>query len=70
MTQALFYQPSFERLRERIEQAAPGLDIVLINEQGQMTHAGKPVAAKDIQPEYSGFIPSCSSRPCFATISA
>lgn len=52
MSQALFYQPSFERLRERIEQAAPGLDIVLINEQGQITHAGKPVAAKDIQPEY------------------
>lgn len=52
MTQALFYQPSFERLRERIEQASPGLDIVLIDERGRLTRAGKTVEEKDIQPTY------------------
>lgn len=52
MTQALFFKPSFERLRERIGQAAPGLDVVLIDEQGRMSRAGEPVGVKDIEPEY------------------
>ena len=50
--QALYYKPSYERLAERISHAAPDLDIVLIDEQGQLSHHGKPVTADKIHPDY------------------
>lgn len=50
--QALFYKPSYERLQERISHAAPALDIVLIDEEGKLTHNGKPVTAEQVSPQW------------------
>lgn len=52
MTQALFYKPSFEHLKERIQQAAPELEIALYDEDGRFFLDGKEVAQKDLNPEY------------------
>ncbi len=52
MTQALYYKPSYERLRERIEALAPGLDVALYDEDGRLFHKGKEVALSDIAPEW------------------
>lgn len=52
MTQALYYKPSYERLRERIEALAPGLDVALYDEDGRLFHKGKEVAFSDIAPEW------------------
>jgi phosphoglycerate dehydrogenase-like enzyme len=52
MPQALFYQPSYERLRDSIHAIAPALDVVLYEEDGRLTHKGKDVAIDDIAPEY------------------
>lgn len=52
MTQALYYKPSYERLQAQILQAAPALDIVLIDDAGNLTHEGRVVTAADISPEY------------------
>jgi len=50
--QALFYQPSYERLRERISHAAPDLDIVLIDEDGKLSHHGQPVSPEQVNPQW------------------
>lgn len=52
MTQALFFKPSYERLRERITAIAPDLDVILYDEEGRITRNGNPVALESIQPEY------------------
>lgn len=52
MAQALYYKPSFERLRERIAVAAPQLDVALYDEDGRIWHAGREVQLDDIRPEY------------------
>jgi phosphoglycerate dehydrogenase-like enzyme len=51
-TQALYFQPSYARLEERICKAAPDLDIALIDEEGQVTFKGKPISAKSLHPDY------------------
>jgi phosphoglycerate dehydrogenase-like enzyme len=50
--QALYYKPSFERLEDRIMHACPKLDVVLMDEEGRLTHKGRPVELKDIHPQY------------------
>lgn len=50
--QALYYKPSYERLRERIAHAAPDLDVVLIDEAGQMTHGGETITQEKVHPDY------------------
>jgi len=50
--QALYFKPSYERLKDRIKKAAPDLDIYLIDEDGQLSHEGSPVSRKQIHPDY------------------
>jgi phosphoglycerate dehydrogenase-like enzyme len=52
MALALFYQPSFERLRERIHAAAPTLDVALYDEDGRIHYQGREVTPEDLRPEY------------------
>ena len=52
MTQALYFKPSYERLRERITAIAPGLQVVLYDEAGRIWLDGKEVLMADIKPEY------------------
>ncbi len=52
MTQALYYKPSYERLRERILALAPALDVAVYDEEGRIFHKGKEVAFTDIAPEW------------------
>lgn len=52
MTQALYYKPSYERLRERIHALAPELDVALFDEEGRLFHKGREVAFGDIAPEW------------------
>jgi len=52
MPQALYYKPSYERLRDRIDAIAPALDVVLYEEDGRLTHKGMEVSIDAITPEY------------------
>jgi phosphoglycerate dehydrogenase-like enzyme len=52
MTLALYYKPSWERLREQIMAAAPQLDVAVYDEDGRIWHAGREVAPEEIRPEY------------------
>lgn len=52
MTQALFFKPSYERLRERIQRIAPDLDIVVYDEDGRISRNGTAVSIEAIRPEY------------------
>jgi phosphoglycerate dehydrogenase-like enzyme len=52
MTQALYFKPSYERLRDRIAAVAPTLDVCLYDENGRIFHQGEEVAIGDIAPEY------------------
>jgi len=52
MTQALYYKPSYERLRDRIHAIAPDLDVAVYDEDGRIFHNGREVAFADIAPEW------------------
>lgn len=52
MAQALYFQPSYERLRERITAVAPQLDVALYDADGRIWHAGREVTLDAIRPEY------------------
>lgn len=52
MTQALYFKPSYERLRERIHALAPDLDVAVYDEDGRIFHNGREVAFTDIAPEW------------------
>src|SRR5690606_23710671 len=52
MTQALFFRPSWERLRPQIEAAAPALDVVLYDEDGRLWHQGAEVGRDAIAPAW------------------
>jgi phosphoglycerate dehydrogenase-like enzyme len=52
VTQALYYKPSYERLRERIHALAPALDVAVYDEEGRIFHHGKEVTFSDIAPEW------------------
>jgi phosphoglycerate dehydrogenase-like enzyme len=52
VTQALFYKPSYERLRDRIHALAPMLDVAVYDEEGRIFHKGNEVAFTDIAPEW------------------
>lgn len=52
MTQALYFKPSYERLREQIAARAPGLDVVLYDEEGRLFHGGREVAPGSVRPEW------------------
>jgi phosphoglycerate dehydrogenase-like enzyme len=52
MTQALYYKPTYERLRDKISAIAPELDVCLFDENGVITRGGKQVAIGDIAPEW------------------
>lgn len=51
-TQALYFQPSYERLKERIHHAAPDLDVAVIDENGKIFHQGEEVPANKLHPDY------------------
>lgn len=51
-TQALYFQSSYERLKERIHHAAPDLDVAVIDDVGKIFHQGKEVAAEKLHPDY------------------
>ena len=50
--QALYFKPSYERLKERIHHAAPELDVAVIDEEGKIFHQGEEVAANKLHPDY------------------
>lgn len=52
MALALYFKPSYERLRERIEAVAPALEVALYDEDGQIHHQGRVVAPEALRPEY------------------
>ncbi len=52
MVQALYYKPSYERLKKEIDRIAPDLEIALLDEAGQISLHGRAVSMEDIQPEY------------------
>lgn len=52
MTQALYYKPSYERLRDRIHAIAPDLDVAVYDEDGRIFHNGREVGFADIAPEW------------------
>lgn len=52
MTQALYYAPSYERLAEGISDAAPDLDVVLLQADGSLQHHGRTVSLADCSPEW------------------
>jgi len=52
MALALYYKPSYERLRERIHAVAPQLEVALYDEEGNIHHQGKVVAPDALRPEY------------------
>jgi len=52
MTQALYFKPSYERLRDRITAIAPDLDVVVYDEAGRLWSGGQEVLATDIHPEW------------------
>jgi phosphoglycerate dehydrogenase-like enzyme len=52
MTQALYFKPSYERLRDRIHAIAPDLDVVVYDEEGRLFHNEREVAFSDIAPEW------------------
>lgn len=52
MALALYYKPSYERLRDRIQAAAPQLDVALYDEEGRIHHQGHVVAPDRLRPEY------------------
>ena len=52
MALALYYKPSYERLRERIHAVAPQLDVALYDEEGHIHHQGQIVAPEALRPQY------------------
>lgn len=52
MIQALFFKPSYERLKDRIDAIAPDLDVCLYDEQGQVTHQGREIDIGSISPAW------------------
>ncbi len=52
MTQALYFKPSYERLRDRISAIAPALDVVVYDEAGRLWSGGREVLATEIHPEW------------------
>lgn len=52
MALALYYKPSYERLRDRITAVAPQLDVALYDEEGRVHHQGRLVAPESLRPEY------------------
>ncbi|HHX82391.1 MAG TPA: D-2-hydroxyacid dehydrogenase [Pseudomonadaceae bacterium] len=52
MSKALYFQPSYERLKERIHALAPDLDVALYDEQGRILHGGHEVSSAEFAPEY------------------
>lgn len=52
MTQALFFKPSYDRLKDKITAIAPDLRIAVYDEAGRIWFEGKEVLMKDIQPEW------------------
>lgn len=52
MALALYYKPSYERLRDRIHAAAPQLDVALYDEEGCIHYQGQVVAPDALRPEY------------------
>ncbi len=52
MALALYYKPSYERLRERIQAVAPQLEVALYDEEGNVHHQGRVVAPDALRPEY------------------
>jgi phosphoglycerate dehydrogenase-like enzyme len=52
MPQALYYKPSYERLRESIHALVPDLDVALYDEHGCITHGGREVALEALAPEW------------------
>lgn len=52
MSKALYFQPSYERLKERIHAVAPDLDVALYDEQGRIWHGGREVSSAELAPDY------------------
>lgn len=52
MTQALYFKPSYERLKDRITAIAPDLQVALYDEAGRIWLDGTEVLIKDIKPEW------------------
>lgn len=52
MALALYYKPSYERLRERIHAVAPQLDVALYDEDGRIHYRGQLLAEDALRPEY------------------
>ena len=52
MALALYYKPSYERLRDRIHAVAPQLDVALYDEEGRIHHQGQVLAPDALRPEY------------------
>jgi phosphoglycerate dehydrogenase-like enzyme len=52
MTLALYFKPSYERLKDRIHAAAPSLQVALYDESGKCWLNDKEVSITEIQPEY------------------
>ena len=65
--QALYFKPSYERLRERIHAAAPELDVVLYDEAGTLVPedaARLPVRLPE-EVEWSGVSSPLARMPDF-----
>ena len=52
MTQAFFYLPSWQRLRDRIEEAAPQLECAFLDEDGRLLLNGREVSQDELDPKY------------------
>jgi phosphoglycerate dehydrogenase-like enzyme len=52
MTLALYFKPSYERLKERIQAAAPSLQVALYDENGKCWLNDREVSIAELQPEY------------------
>lgn len=52
MTQALYYRPSYDNLKDKISAIAPQLDVCLLEEDGRITHKGADVQLADISPQW------------------
>jgi len=50
--QALYFKPSYDKLRDRIHAIAPDLDVVVYDEAGRLWHRGVEVLPKDIKPDW------------------
>ncbi len=52
MTQALYFKPSYERLKDHITAIAPNLQVALYDEAGRFWLDGKEVLVSDLRPDY------------------